>query len=133
MAGHPELLDWLAADFVESGWNVKAIQKLIVTSATYRQASRVTPELLQRKIPKTGCLPEDRGCACGPEVIRDRAFGGIRACWSKSSGALRQALSAGRPVAGAGRRRLARCRKRARPLSPQSRTPIGSVPSPRRS
>lgn len=44
---HPELLDWLAAEFVANGWDVKAIQKLIVTSATYRQQSRVTPELLE--------------------------------------------------------------------------------------
>ena len=37
---HPQLLDWLATEFVQSGWNVKALQKLIVTSATYRQSSR---------------------------------------------------------------------------------------------
>jgi hypothetical protein len=45
---HPQLLDWLASRFVADGWNVKAIHKLIVMSATYRQSSRVTPELLQR-------------------------------------------------------------------------------------
>ncbi len=39
---HPELLDWLATEFVQSGWNVKHIQRLIVTSATYRQSSHVT-------------------------------------------------------------------------------------------
>src|SRR5579863_724959 len=44
---HLDLLDWLATEFMDSGWNVKAIQKTIVMSATYRQASRVTPELLQ--------------------------------------------------------------------------------------
>ncbi|MEQ9411408.1 MAG: PSD1 and planctomycete cytochrome C domain-containing protein [Fuerstiella sp.] len=43
---HPELLDWLAVEFVESGWNVKHIHRLIVTSDTYRQSSRVTPEML---------------------------------------------------------------------------------------
>ena len=37
---HPELLDWLATEFVRSGWDVKAMQKLIVTSATYRQSSQ---------------------------------------------------------------------------------------------
>ncbi|HCQ37533.1 MAG TPA: hypothetical protein DIV39_00125 [Verrucomicrobiales bacterium] len=36
---HPELLDWLAADFIESGWNIKRLQKLIISSATYRQSS----------------------------------------------------------------------------------------------
>jgi hypothetical protein len=45
---HPLLLDWLASRFVASGWNVKAVQKLIVMSATYRQSSRVTPTLLQK-------------------------------------------------------------------------------------
>src|SRR5580704_13053659 len=45
---HPELLDWLATEFISSGWNVKALQKLIVTSATYLQSSRATPDLLQR-------------------------------------------------------------------------------------
>jgi len=44
---HPALLDWLADEFVATGWDIKAMQKLIVTSATYRQQSRVTPELLE--------------------------------------------------------------------------------------
>jgi hypothetical protein len=45
---HPELLDWLANEFVRTNWNVKVMQKLIVTSATYRQSSRVTPSLLEK-------------------------------------------------------------------------------------
>jgi hypothetical protein len=45
---HPELLDWLAVEFRESGWNVKHMHRLIVTSATYRQSSRVTTETYQR-------------------------------------------------------------------------------------
>jgi hypothetical protein len=45
---HPELLDWLATQFVESGWDVKALHRLIVTSATYRQSSVVSDELLER-------------------------------------------------------------------------------------
>ena len=45
---HPELLDWLAVAFMESGWDVKALHRLIVTSATYRQSSVVTPELATR-------------------------------------------------------------------------------------
>ncbi|MBX5497279.1 MAG: DUF1553 domain-containing protein, partial [Bryobacteraceae bacterium] len=70
---HPELLDWLAVEFIESGWNVKHILKTIVTSATYRQSSKVTPELLQRD-------PENRLFARGPrlrlspEMIRDQAL-----------------------------------------------------------
>jgi hypothetical protein len=45
---HPELLDWLAVEFMREGWSMKKIQRLIVTSATYRQESRVTPDLLAK-------------------------------------------------------------------------------------
>jgi len=45
---HPELLDWLAREFVEQGWSLKKLHRLIVTSATYRQSSRVTTELIAR-------------------------------------------------------------------------------------
>lgn len=70
---HPELLDWLATEFVRTGWNVKAMQKLIVTSATYRQSSKVTPALLLQD-------PENRLLAHAPrlrlpaEIIRDQAL-----------------------------------------------------------
>lgn len=46
LPSHPNLLDWLAVEFVESGWDVKAMQKLIVMSGTYRQSSHVTPAQL---------------------------------------------------------------------------------------
>ncbi len=58
---HPELLDWLAVEFMESGWNVKALQKRIVMSATYRQSSVLTPELAER-IRRTVCWPAVRAC-----------------------------------------------------------------------
>jgi len=45
---HPELLDWLATEFIRSGWDVKRLHKLIVTSATYRQSSHVSPTLWER-------------------------------------------------------------------------------------
>ncbi len=48
---HPELLDWLAVEFMESGWDVKALHRLIVTSATYAQSSAATPELVARDAP----------------------------------------------------------------------------------
>jgi hypothetical protein len=70
---HPELLDWLATEFVRTGWDVKAMQKAIVMSAAYRQSSKATPELLQRD-------PENRLIARGPrfrlpaEAIRDQAL-----------------------------------------------------------
>ena len=70
---NPELLDWLATEFMRSGWDVKGMQRLIVTSATYRQQSRVTPGLVERD-------PENRLLARGPrfrlpaEMIRDGAL-----------------------------------------------------------
>jgi len=45
---HPELLDWLACEFMDNGWSMKKALKTIVTSATYRQSSKATPELLTR-------------------------------------------------------------------------------------
>lgn len=70
---HPELLDWLAVEFIESGWDLKALLRQIVTSATYRQSSTLTEELRQRD-------PDNRLLARGPrfrldaEVIRDSAL-----------------------------------------------------------
>jgi hypothetical protein len=70
---HPELLDWLAREFVESGWNTKALMKQIVLSATYRQDSSASPDLVARD-------PENRLLARGPrfrlpaELIRDQAL-----------------------------------------------------------
>ncbi len=58
---HPELLDWLAAEFMRTGWDMKAMHKTIVMSATYRQTSKVTPRLLQRD-------PNNRLLARGPRV-----------------------------------------------------------------
>src|SRR5262249_35838172 len=47
LPSHPDLLDWLALRLVEERWDVKKLLRLLVTSATYRQSSRVTPELLE--------------------------------------------------------------------------------------
>jgi len=70
---NPQLLDWLAVEFMESGWDVKHIQRLIVTSATYRQQSKATPELLQ-KDPDNRLLARGPRLRLGPEVIRDQAL-----------------------------------------------------------
>jgi hypothetical protein len=70
---NPELLDWLAVEFRESGWDVKKIQRLMVTSAAYRQSSKVTAELAEKD-------PENRYLARGPRfrlpsvIIRDQAL-----------------------------------------------------------
>jgi hypothetical protein len=44
---HPDLLDWLAVDFVESGWDIKRLNKMIVMSSTFRQSSYASPDLLK--------------------------------------------------------------------------------------
>jgi Protein of unknown function (DUF1553)/Protein of unknown function (DUF1549)/Planctomycete cytochrome C len=70
---HPELLDWLATEFMRQNWNMKAMLRLMVTSATYRQSSHSTPELIERD-------PYNRLYARGPrfrvpaETIRDIAL-----------------------------------------------------------
>jgi mono/diheme cytochrome c family protein len=70
---HPELLDWLATEFVRTGWNVRAMQRLIVTSATYRQASQVTPALLARD-PENRLLARGTRMRLPAEMIRDTAL-----------------------------------------------------------
>ncbi|MBL8215231.1 MAG: DUF1553 domain-containing protein [Bryobacterales bacterium] len=70
---HPDLLDWLAVEFQQNGWNVKSLLKTIVMSGTYRQSSIIAPDLLQRD-------PDNRLLARGPrlrlpaEMIRDQAL-----------------------------------------------------------
>jgi hypothetical protein len=70
---HPELLDWLATELVRTGWDVKALHWLIVTSATFRQSSKASPGLVKQD-------PENRLLARGPrfrlpaEVVRDNAL-----------------------------------------------------------
>ena len=70
---HPELLDWLAVEFMDNGWSQKQLLRFILTSQTYRQSSRISPELLERD-------PLNRLLARGPrfrltaESIRDNAL-----------------------------------------------------------
>jgi mono/diheme cytochrome c family protein len=70
---HPALLDWLAVEFMESGWDVKALLRRLVLTAAYRQSSRVSPELAARD-------PDNRLLARGPrlrlsaEMVRDQAL-----------------------------------------------------------
>jgi hypothetical protein len=70
---HPELLNWLAVEFMEHNWSLKWLHRLIVTSATYRQASQVLPEVYARD-------PQNRLLARGPrrrveaEMVRDIAL-----------------------------------------------------------
>src|SRR5262249_33604343 len=66
-------LDWLATEFVRTGWDVKAMQKLIVTSATYRQSSQVTPELLRRD-PDNRLMARASRTRLSAEMVRDQAL-----------------------------------------------------------
>jgi len=70
---HPELLDWMAADFVENGWNVKRMLKQIVLSATYRQSSRLTPQLAKGD-PANILLARSPRFRLQGEFIRDTAL-----------------------------------------------------------
>ncbi len=70
---HPELLDWLASEFVASGWDVKAMQRLIVTSATYRQASKVDAKLLEHD-PYNRLLARGARFRLDAEMVRDNAL-----------------------------------------------------------
>ena len=70
---HPELLDWLALEFVREGWSFKKLHKLIVTSHTYRQSSKVTPELAERD-PKNILLARGSRFRLDAEIIRDSAL-----------------------------------------------------------
>ena len=73
LPSHPELLDWLAVEFMETHWDVKRLLRLMVTSETFQQSSDLTPELLARD-------PENRWLARGPryrlpgELLRDQAL-----------------------------------------------------------
>jgi uncharacterized membrane protein len=70
---HPELLDWLAVEFVERGWSMKGIHRLIVKSATYRQKSAVNAELLERD-PQNRLFARGSRLRLPAEMIRDNAL-----------------------------------------------------------
>ncbi len=70
---HPELLDWLAGHFIASGWDLKGLHRLIVTSSTYRQASDVRPELEERD-PGNVLLARGPHGRLTAELLRDNAL-----------------------------------------------------------
>ncbi len=73
---HPELLDWLATEFIRSGWDMKAMQKVIVMSATYRQPSKVStlPPRLLSEDPQNRLLARTPRIRLSGETIRDQAL-----------------------------------------------------------
>ncbi|MDB6111629.1 MAG: Protein of unknown function (DUF1553)/Protein of unknown function (DUF1549)/Planctomycete [Pedosphaera sp.] len=70
---HPELLDWLARDFVENGWDTKRLLKLMALSATYRQSSQASPELVARD-PGNELLARGPARRLTAEMLRDQAL-----------------------------------------------------------
>jgi hypothetical protein len=79
LPSHPELLDWLTIDFIENGWDIKALIKKIVMSATYRQRSTITPDIKSKD-------PENIYLARGPRIRMDAEM--IRDYILKTSGLL---------------------------------------------
>jgi hypothetical protein len=70
---HPELLDWLAVDFVENGWDLRHLLKTILTSETYRRSAASTPEHLE-KDPRNEALARSPRTRLPAEIIRDQAL-----------------------------------------------------------
>ncbi len=70
---HPELLDWLAVEFMDSNWNIRSLLKTIVTSATYRQSARVSPAALE-KDPANRLLSRSPRNRLEAEMVRDQAL-----------------------------------------------------------
>jgi hypothetical protein len=73
LPSHPELLDWLASEFIRRGWSMKAMHRLIVASATYRQSSRGRPDLASVD-PRNRLLARQSRLRLDAEVVRDVAL-----------------------------------------------------------
>jgi hypothetical protein len=73
LPSHPELLDWLATEFARTGWDIKALIRTMVTSATYRQAPGVSPELLS-KDPENRLLSRGSRLRLPAEMLRDQSL-----------------------------------------------------------
>ena len=133
---HPELLDWLSTEFVGSGWDVKGLQRLLVTSATYRQSSRVTPELLERD-PENRLLARASRFRLPAELVRDNALRASGLLVNTIGGPSVYPLPAPRVVEGDGLRREVHgpslCpRQGSQTSSAAGSTLSGSGPFPRR-
>ena len=98
---HSELLDWLAVTFVESGWNMKALYKKMLMSSTYRQSSRVTPEMQERD-PENRLLARGSRYRLDAEVLRDLALPHQRFAEPESGRSRRSPLATGGNLAGGG-------------------------------
>ena len=90
---HPELLDWLAVEFRESGWDMKHMYKLMVMSATYRQSAKSNPDQLARD-PKNLLLAHGPRFRMDAEMLRDIALQSSGLLVNKVGGPEREAVSA---------------------------------------
>ncbi len=126
---HPELLDWLATEFMQQGWSQKAIHKLIVSSATYRQASEASPSLVERD-------PYNRLLARGPrfrmeaEMVRDSVLAASGLSEPQDWRAQRLPAAAGRHLGHSVQQREMDAERRRGPLSPRAlrvHPPLGHV------
>jgi Protein of unknown function (DUF1553) len=82
---HPELLDWLAVEFMDRGWSLKALHRLIVSSSTYQQSSRTTP-VLQSRDPYNRLLARGPRFRVDAEIVRDIALSASGLLESKVGG-----------------------------------------------
>ena len=82
---HPELLDWLATEFIASGWDVQTMLKLMLTSATYRQSAQVTPEKLERDA-DNALLSRSPRYRLDAEIVRDNALALSNLLYTKVGG-----------------------------------------------
>ena len=123
---HPELLDWLATEFVRTGWDVKALQQMIVTSATYRQASMPLRRCCSA-IRRIGCWPRTAFPAAGGNGARSGARDG-RPAGREAGRAVGEAVPARRALDGAHPERIGRlsCRTTAKSCTGEASTPSGS-------
>lgn len=96
---HPLLLDWLAAEFVASGWKQKALHRLIVTSATYRQSSKARPDAAAVD-PDNRLLARQSRLRLDAEIIRDTALVASGLFAPKIGGPERLPAPAGRRLPG---------------------------------
>ena len=117
LPSHPELLDWLAVEFRESGWDVKRLFRLMVESATYRQSAAVTPEK-REKDPHNRLLSRGPRFRMDAEMIRDAALSCQRPPGQQVGRPERQAVPARRGL-GSGRH----AREQHALLPPRSRRP----------
>ena len=94
---HPELLDWLGREFIRRGWSLKAMHRLIVTSATYRQSSTAPAELADRD-PRNLWLARQERLRLEAEIVRDAALQCCRPAGPHARRPQRPSAAAGRRV-----------------------------------